>query len=41
MAVAGYAGDLSAQVGALSGAHVNADLATADSDAALAAAVVG
>ncbi|MEV8329782.1 NAD(P)/FAD-dependent oxidoreductase [Streptomyces niveus] len=43
--VAGNAADPSAQVGAcaaagaLSGAHINADLATADSDAALAAAV--
>ncbi|MEV8365198.1 NAD(P)/FAD-dependent oxidoreductase [Streptomyces niveus] len=45
--VAGNATDPSAQVGAsaaagaLSGAHINADLATADTDAALAAAVVG
>ncbi|MFF2943921.1 NAD(P)/FAD-dependent oxidoreductase [Streptomyces niveus] len=45
--VAGNATDPSAQVGAsaaagaLSGAHINADLTTADSDAALAAAVVG
>ncbi|MEV8351251.1 NAD(P)/FAD-dependent oxidoreductase [Streptomyces niveus] len=45
--VAGNATDPSAQVGAsaaagaLSGAHINADLTTADTDAALAAAVVG
>ncbi|MFF2638620.1 hypothetical protein ACFVUB_02100 [Streptomyces niveus] len=37
--MAGYAGDLSAKAGALSGAHINADLTTADTDAALAAAV--
>jgi hypothetical protein len=41
--VAGNATDLTAQVGAaaaagaLAGAHINADLATADTDAALAA----
>ncbi|MGW8450419.1 hypothetical protein ACWGLO_02870 [Streptomyces niveus] len=45
--MAGYAADPSAQVGAsaaagaLSGGHINADLTTADTDAALAAAVVG
>ncbi|MFE5840598.1 NAD(P)/FAD-dependent oxidoreductase [Streptomyces niveus] len=45
--VAGNATDPSAQVGAsaaagaLSGAHINADLATAETDAALAAVVVG